>query len=214
MGESWTNTEVELIVADYFNMLVEELAGRSYNKAEHRRNLLPLLNNRSEGSIEFKHQNISAVLINHGQYYIPGYLPRYNYQKILEEKVLEYLYCNRGIEKHFEEFSQQGIFDKIIHPNFQKFIVEAPKMENIVAEPIVPYHRNPLKVNYLEKEQRNRKIGLYGEKLVMEYEKWNLIKAGKENLADKIEWISQELGDGAGFDILQKISTALINILK
>jgi hypothetical protein len=32
----------------------------------------------------------------------------------------------------------------------------------------------------------------------------NLIKFGKDNLADKIEWVSKEQGDGAGFDILSK----------
>lgn len=91
MDISWSNKEVELIIADYFKMLTDELAGSSVNKAEHRRCLLPLLNNRSEGSIEFKHQNISAVLINLGQPYIIGYLPRFNFQKMLEEKVIEYL---------------------------------------------------------------------------------------------------------------------------
>lgn len=58
----WSDEENDLIVADYFAMLVDDLAGRPYNKAEHRRALLPLLNERSEGSVEFKHQNISAVL--------------------------------------------------------------------------------------------------------------------------------------------------------
>ncbi|MBB6262391.1 hypothetical protein FHS77_002965 [Paenochrobactrum gallinarii] len=43
-------------------MLADDIAGRRYSKAEHRRALLPLLNERSEGSVEFKHQNISAVL--------------------------------------------------------------------------------------------------------------------------------------------------------
>ena len=38
----------------------------------------------------------------------------------------------------------------------------------------------------------------------MNYEKYRLIKAGKENLADKIEWVSKDKGDGAGFDILSK----------
>ena len=43
----WTDTENDLIVADYFAMLVDEAAGRPYNKAEHRRALLPSLHNRS-----------------------------------------------------------------------------------------------------------------------------------------------------------------------
>ena len=61
-SQAWTDAENDLIVADYFAMLADDVAGQPYNKAEHRRQLLPLLNNRSEGSVEFKHQNISAVL--------------------------------------------------------------------------------------------------------------------------------------------------------
>lgn len=59
-------------------------------------------------------------------------------------------------------------------------------------------------VNYLEREQNNRILGQQGEELVMGYEKWRLIKSGKQRLADKIEWVSKNKGDGAGFDILSK----------
>lgn len=57
-------------------------------------------------------------------------------------------------------------------------------------------------MNYLEVEQANRLTGTSGEKIVMEYEKWRLLREGKESLADRIEWISQTQGDGLGFDIL------------
>ena len=59
---TWTDEENDLIVADYFAMVADDVSGRPSNKAEHRRGPLPLLNERSEGSVEFKHQNISAVL--------------------------------------------------------------------------------------------------------------------------------------------------------
>ena len=65
--------EVDLIVADYFLMLRSELAGESYSKAGHNRALQPLLDGRSKSSVEFKHQNISAVLIGLGMPYIDGY---------------------------------------------------------------------------------------------------------------------------------------------
>ncbi len=56
----WSDIEVELIIEDYFQMLQKELTGQEYNKTEHRNRLIKLLNNRSDGSVEFKHQNISA----------------------------------------------------------------------------------------------------------------------------------------------------------
>ena len=57
----WTRDEVEATVADYFVMLESELRGESYSKAEHNRRLQQIIG-RSRGSVEFKHQNISAVL--------------------------------------------------------------------------------------------------------------------------------------------------------
>lgn len=203
MSDFWSNIEVELIVADYFNMLSAELKGEAYSKAEHRRAIIPLLANRSEGSIEFKHQNISAVLINLGQPYVKGYLPRFNYQKILEDKVIDYLIQRPEIEKYFKDFAEKLISKPKKGIDFERIVYDLPVIANVSeSEPI--YKRNPIKINYLEREQRNRNLGSSGEELVMEFEKWHLIKNGKENLANQIRWISKEDGDGAGFDILSR----------
>ena len=91
-GRPWARDEVDLIVADYFLMLRAELAGEPYSKAEHNRALQPLLDGRSKSSIEFKHQNISAVLVGMGLPYIDGYKPARNYQKtVLPQAVDDYL---------------------------------------------------------------------------------------------------------------------------
>ena len=203
MTINWSNTEVQLIIADYFNMLSAELRGENYSKAEHRRAIKPLLQNRSDSSVEFKHQNISAVLIELGQPYIKGYLPRFNYQQILKEAVIGYLSLNRKIEDQFLMFSDKIIIPEKTGFNFNQFIVDPPKV-NFVAEPKAPYHRSPVRTNYLEREQKNSQLGSLGEELVMEFEKWHLINAGKEKLAEQIRWISKEEGDGAGFDILSR----------
>ena len=203
MTESWSKIEVALIVADYFDMLIKELNRIPYKKADHRRQLLPLLKNRSEGSIEFKHQNISAILINIGRPYITGYLPRYNYQILLEDEVIDYLIHHPEIESDFQQFVEKDLIKPQIRLDFEKIIDTPPEIVS-VTEPKVLYQHKPIKINYLEKEQSNKALGLFGEELVIEYEKWNLIKLGKDELADKIEWISKLEGDGAGFDILSK----------
>lgn len=92
----WSDRENDLIVADYFAMLADELAGRSCSKAEHRRALLPLLDGRSEGSIEFKHQNISAVLKALGEPWIEGYKPAFNFQMPLVDAVARFLARHPG----------------------------------------------------------------------------------------------------------------------
>ncbi|MCB9277386.1 MAG: DUF3883 domain-containing protein [Lewinellaceae bacterium] len=202
--DAWSDIEVELIVAEYFSMLSKELSGQNYKKSEHRKKLLPLLNNRSEGSIEFKHQNISAVLINLGQPYIKGYLPRFNYQSILDDKVIDYLIEHQHIEEQFKQFAEGDFVHPAIRKAFHKLLVEPPSNTQLVEEPVAAYTRNPIKTNYLEKEQRNRSLGLLGEEFVLEYERWQLNTSGKQSLADQVRWISKEEGDGAGFDILSR----------
>lgn len=203
MTYSWSKIEVELIVADYFDMLIRELNRIPYKKADHRKHILPLLNNRSQGSIEYKHQNISAILINLGIPYITGYLPRYNYQNLLENEVIDYLTLHSEIESDFQQYVEKDLIRPKIRLDFEKIIVSPPEIVS-VTEPKPVYQHKPVKINYLEREQSNKAIGLYGEEIVIEYEKWNLIRSGKDRLAERIEWISKEEGDGAGFDILSK----------
>ena len=78
----WSRVEVEAIVADYLYMLTLELAGQSYNKTKHRENLAQKLQGRSAPSIEFKHSNISAAMVDLGFPYICRYKPRSNYQAL------------------------------------------------------------------------------------------------------------------------------------
>ncbi len=78
-GTDWSSAELDLIVADYFAMLKEEQAGQTIRKTEHRRALKAQIP-RSDGSIEFKHQNISAVLTQLGLPRIRGYVPAWNFQ--------------------------------------------------------------------------------------------------------------------------------------
>jgi hypothetical protein len=201
---NWTKEEVQLIIQDYFAMLQMELQNRPFNKADHRRALIPLLHNRNNSSVEFKHQNISAVLINMGLPFIKGYKPRFQYQKLLEEEVLKYVSLEKKeLEKDFEIFSDKA---NILLPDFSlldfgKIVTNEPALSNIVEEEI---QYKPIKINYIEREQNNRTLGEKGEELIMHYEKWRLIHFGKIGLSDKIEWVSKEKGDGLGFDILSK----------
>ena len=60
----WSRVEVEAIVADYLKMLTLELTGQRYSKTAHRQSLMQMLPGRTESSIEFKHANISAAMID------------------------------------------------------------------------------------------------------------------------------------------------------
>ena len=90
IGTDWQNDELDAIVADYFVMLDADLAGRPYVKAEHRRALMADIG-RTKGSVEFKHQNISAALDAIGLPWIPGYKPAVNYQGAIFDSIDRYL---------------------------------------------------------------------------------------------------------------------------
>jgi len=90
---NWTDEELDLIISEYFLMLNDEAGGIPFNKAEHNR-LLRSKIDRTEGSIEFKHQNISAVLQRLGLPRIRGYLPATNYQKAITAAIDRYLSQN------------------------------------------------------------------------------------------------------------------------
>src|SRR6185312_14351138 len=87
MSEDWSPEEVAATVADYLVMLDHELRREPYNKKDHNRRLQTLLHGRSDGAIEFKHCNISAVLLELGFPCIDGYKPRANYQRLLKDEV-------------------------------------------------------------------------------------------------------------------------------
>jgi hypothetical protein len=203
MANNWSQSEVEAAVEDYFNMLRLELAGRRYNKTERRRALMELLNNRSDGSVETKHQNISAVLIEMGIPYIDGYKPRFNYQRsLLPAVVTGYLRNNPEVQALFQADSE--VTPTI--PTVQDFLaaMEAPPVPDERRAPSVAKENtiyNPAGVNYLEREARNQSLGEAGEQFVINFERARLIHAGKEAFADRIEQVSAIIGPSAGFDI-------------
>jgi hypothetical protein len=53
-----------------------------------------------------------------------------------------------------------------------------------------------------ERDLKNRALGSAGEQLAFESERLRLQRAGRADLARKVRWVSQEDGDGAGYDVL------------
>jgi hypothetical protein len=209
MSSDWTRDEVELIVADYFAMLEAELSGHPVNKAEHNRRLQEQIG-RSKGSIEFKHANISAVLLNLGDLpYIDGYKPRSNYQQLLEVAVLERL----SIEPDF--------FDRLASSPAVRPAKTPPtdfsRLDELVEDPPEPLGEPGIhlstsqadrvprlvrKTDFVKLDAENRRLGQMGEEWTFEFEARRLTDvARRPDLAKRIIWVSRDEGDGAGFDI-------------
>lgn len=190
---NWTDEELDLIVADYFTMLNEELACNAYNKAQHNR-LLRSQIDRSGSSIEFKHRNISAVLVKLGLPRIVGYWPAENYQRAIIAAVDRYLSRN-PLALH-PETAISGVAERA------NLFVGAPPPLRPFAPRSADVERLVRKFDPVERDFRNRKLGRKGEELVFHFERQRLQKLDRPDLAKRIRWISEELGDGAGYDIL------------
>ncbi len=83
----WSADEDRAVVRDYLAQMAALKRAEKVNKSATRAALMPQLNNRSEGSIEFKRCNVSAVLVEMGRPYWPGYRPAFNYQRALVDTV-------------------------------------------------------------------------------------------------------------------------------
>lgn len=197
----WSREEVEAIVADYLQMLTLELAGQSYNKTEHRQRLQAKLNRRSDASIEFKHCNISAIMIDLGFPYIRGYQPRSNYQAMLVSVAEEQI----RVKATLDDVALAAVHQPAIAPattDFAKVKTEPPKRQHHVSEAAKPLLFKAFKRDYLEREAQNQSLGLAGEEFVVQFEHWRLIELGLHRLADRVEHVSQSKGDGLGYDVL------------
>lgn len=197
----WTREEVEAIVADHLRMLSLDLSGQDYNKAAHRRALQQKLHDRSEGSIEFKHCNISAVMIELDYPPLRGYQPRGNYQSLVREVVEQQLQRFT----HLDAIALAAVQQPAVVPELLDFgLVEttAPQRKHVAREVVRPYHTHPVKRDYLAREARNQSLGLAGEEFVLHFEHWRLVHMGKPQLADRVEHVSKSKGDGLGYDVL------------
>src|SRR5262245_47133755 len=176
-------------------MLSCELARERYVKSHHSSALMALTG-RTHRSVEFKHQNISAVLEELGLPWIPGYKPKRNYQAAIFDAIDRYL----------------SVHNEVMYQQAPPAILHAEEGDGVVfTEPPVlspekdrPWQLERLvkKFDPVERDFRNRSLGKAGEAFVIEVERKTLEKAERSDLAKKIRWIANEDGDGAGYDIL------------
>ncbi|MEQ9399902.1 MAG: DUF3883 domain-containing protein [Longimicrobiales bacterium] len=208
-GTDWTQPEVAATVRFYLDMLDLEISGESFNKAQRNRDLRKLLDDRSHGAVERKHQNISAILIEWGLPYVDGYKPLGNYQSLLATELdiqlrsrpdLEASLRAAVLDEDLGSSPEPLSFDEIL-----RRLVDPPtptrNPRHLVREPSWRDAR-VRRVNYLELEAANRSLGRAGEDFVVTFETVRLAASGREDLASRIEHTSVERGDGAGFDIL------------
>ena len=195
----WSDVENDAIVADYFQMLGQESAGQVLNKRGRNRQLQQIIG-RSHASIEQKHRNISAILLALGEDWIEGYKPASHFQASLIDAVLRWLRANA---EWFERPPRHSsLTSHIVTEKAELWIGPPPTRQN--APPPIDLPQTlalSRHLNVAERDALNRTLGRAGEERALAHERATLLHAGRHDLAERVRWVSDEEGDGAGFDI-------------
>jgi len=197
--DSWKPEEIMPTIDAYFDMVAKELAEEKVVKTHVYRNLEEE-GQRTAKSYEFKMQNISAVLALNDLPFLKGLLPARNFQRSLEPLVLAYLVAQPENRAQLVAYGQQR--------NAQQKLTDLFDAGTLVAEPAPHYEAKPerertfrgIKVDFAAREHACRNLGRSGEDLIVTYEKARLAAAGRADLAEEVEWVSQTEGDGLGYD--------------
>lgn len=201
-GDDWSRVEVEACVASYLTMLALELNGQRYNKTKYAESLMQKLDGRNRGSVEFKHCNISAVMLALGYPSINGYKPRFNYQLELLDVVESQLKGNAVVDTAAQAAVERPATEIAVSET-RTVWVPAPKPSKVREKaPEYAPHFSAFRRDYLACEARNRSLGRAGELFVLELESRRLHAEGKKALSERIEHVAASQGDGLGYDIL------------
>lgn len=196
-GTDWNVDEVDLCVNSYFEHLAIDLKGGKFNKSQLYK-MLSETSGRTPSSIEFKFQNISAVLDELSCEWIKGLAPAANYQELLAEKISRHINTIDALPILMPESSETGGLNDLAAfyleppPELQKSRRKMPEYMERLAQ----------KIDRVTRDANNRSLGDAGEEFVFNMEKRFLNLVGQKNLAENVRWIAKEEGDGAGYDIL------------
>jgi hypothetical protein len=182
-------------------MLLLEARREKFNKSERNRDLRRELSSRTKGSVELKHQNISAVLHEMDLPFIAGYKPRGNSQLLLRKAVQKFVLDKPDVlARIVDSFEDAQLPEK---QRFRAIVVKAPTLQSVAeVQTAARRARLPKRVDFAARDEANRKLGRGGEQWVLSFEQQRLHDAGTPELFQQVDWISERLGDGTGYDIL------------
>lgn len=196
----WTDDEIDLVVAAYFGLLAAELRGERPTKSTRVRDLQRLMPARTTGSIEFKMGNISAVLDELQEPWVDGYKPYPNYQQRLREVVSERLGRDHRIRATLAEYQSNALPAPAAERRaLDDLLVPQPSMAGGGTR------RGSIGLTTgafgALRDLQNRRLGKAGEEFILDAERLNLERLGRTDLAERVRWVADEDGDGAGYDI-------------
>jgi hypothetical protein len=190
----WSLAECETTVRAYFDCLRKRLSGESFNRTQVLQAVASVIG-RSRDAVDYKFQNIDGVLSEGG-------LPRLNnavaanIQKLLRYVVLDPLAAHADVFELTNPASVESVQDESVT------IVPIPVIEpDRLDRPDDVTSLRAMKTDFARRDAVNRALGQSAEEWVVHLERKQLNKAGRADLAKKVRWVSQEDGDGLGYDI-------------
>lgn len=216
-NESWNDAQLDAVVAAYFELLATAPDAPRGFKAQRKRDLDAVVK-RGIGSIDFKLGNISFVAESLGLPRLPGFAPAPNVQAAIFPALDRYLSAHGDawaigdpdLLPHHKQAHMSGMAEA--SPAFSAPFHEkepAPALAAMAFSDVptlgsprpAPLQRLIRKFDPAAKDAANRRLGLSGERRIYDHEIARLIAADRMDLAKRVEWTSQEHGDGAGYDI-------------
>jgi len=200
-GEDWTDDEIWAAIDVYFEMLFRRLRGEDFVRVTFLRSLAGRTHGRTVSSAGRKLQNISAVLVDMGLTRLDGFAPASNFQTRLGELVDEYLRLTPESLATLKSILEQPPVQPPLPP--VRSDIEEPPPDSDTDDERRPRRFRARKfVDRARSDAANRALGRAGEQFVVGVEQESLRRAGRADLADRVKWIADEVGDGAGYDVL------------
>lgn len=194
----WSESENERTITAYLEMLTSELRGEPYRKVDFYRPLSRDIG-RTEGSVERKFSNISAVLAEVGSTFVDGYKPLANVQGLLRQMV-------------HDQFAEAPELRRLMIQLAESAPPTTPRAELLGDPTPIPVDlvfpqrrvgdRRGRFPDFNARESRNSQLGAAGERLVVQREQRHLAACGRQDLAARVRHLAVEEGDGLGFDVL------------
>ena len=208
--DMWSVEETNLVCDLYLLQLKNYLSDKQILDLNKTREFLVRKLNKSNKAIRLKMHHISSILVNSELPYLETFKPfsrvdidfvDWKETELIKKKLLNELNTKEFIDlfitalsksNYSTEVTENNTFEELPEPE----IFEDSKTTSQKTIKIFP------KINYVEREIRNSKLGEAGEKWVIDFEKRRLNNIGREDLIDKVIWASKEIGDGLGYDII------------
>lgn len=126
------------------------------------------------------------------------YKPAFNFQASLIDAVARWLAMNPDwAHRSLSSRPMEGMAEAA-----QLWVGPAPTLTNQPPpDELEQMLHIAKKFDVAARDERNRALGKAGEERVLKHERDTLTAAGREDLAQQIRWVSEEDGDGAGYDI-------------